>query len=211
MKMQFVLGNEGRKGLVKAVGEILGVTPRYLGAPSFCYEVGKILIDRDGVLSAPDDMNADELVDDFKGKGFVLEHQPERFVISYPADGITERAVQNLENMIQAKASLIQKALKADSLSVKEEEGKVVFDWFAEIPSPEEITAYSQFLASLVQTAKDQLRVTAKPIPVENEKYAMRCFLLRLGFIGDEYKESRKILLSRLSGNSAFRHGKPEE
>ena len=43
--------------------------------------------------------------------------------------------------------------------------------------------------------ATNSKRITAKERTVENEKYAFRCFLLRLGFIGDEYKTSRKILL----------------
>lgn len=43
---------------------------------------------------------------------------------------------------------------------------------------------------------------------VDNPKYAFRCFLLRLGFIGDQYKQTRKILLKRLSGSSAFKIGK---
>ena len=42
---------------------------------------------------------------------------------------------------------------------------------------------------------------------VINEKYTFRCFLLRLGFIGDEFKMDRKILLENLSGSSAFRNG----
>jgi hypothetical protein len=42
---------------------------------------------------------------------------------------------------------------------------------------------------------------------VENEKYTFRCFLLRLGFIGEEYKETRKVLLKNLSGSSAFKSG----
>ena len=41
----------------------------------------------------------------------------------------------------------------------------------------------------------------------ENEKYAFRCFLLRLGFIGEEYKVERKILLKNLTGSSAFKNG----
>ena len=41
----------------------------------------------------------------------------------------------------------------------------------------------------------------------DNDKYAFRCFLLRLGFIGDEYKIARKVLLRNLKGNSAFRYG----
>lgn len=45
----------------------------------------------------------------------------------------------------------------------------------------------------------------AKEKPVDNEKYAFRCFLLKLGFIGDEYKTTRKILLQNLSGNGAWK------
>lgn len=47
MKMQFVLGNEGRKGLVKAVSGILEVEARYLGAPGFCYDVGGCIIGKE--------------------------------------------------------------------------------------------------------------------------------------------------------------------
>ncbi|OQA05479.1 MAG: hypothetical protein BWY65_02388 [Firmicutes bacterium ADurb.Bin373] len=61
--------------------------------------------------------------------------------------------------------------------------------------------------------AKNQKRVTATEKAYDNEKYAFRCFLLRLGFIGPEYKEERKILLSRLTGSAAFKNGQrvPEE
>lgn len=52
-----------------------------------------------------------------------------------------------------------------------------------------------------------QKRVNAKEKPVDNERYAFRCFLLRLGFIGDEYKTDRKILIRMLPGNSAFKGG----
>jgi hypothetical protein len=45
---------------------------------------------------------------------------------------------------------------------------------------------------------------------VDNEKYAFRCFLLRLGFIGAEYKTDRKILLKNLTGSSAFKNGGAE-
>ena len=53
--------------------------------------------------------------------------------------------------------------------------------------------------------AKNRKRITAKERTVCNEKYAFRCFLLRLGFIGNAYKASRKLLLKNLDGNSAFR------
>ena len=53
--------------------------------------------------------------------------------------------------------------------------------------------------------AKEAKRVTAKEPDTESEKYAFRCFLLRLGFIGAESKTQRKLLLQKLSGSSAFR------
>lgn len=52
--------------------------------------------------------------------------------------------------------------------------------------------------------AKTQKRVIAKEKETENDKYAFRCFLLRLGFIGDEYKTARKILLKNLTGSGAY-------
>ena len=59
-----------------------------------------------------------------------------------------------------------------------------------------------------VGQGNSQVSVTAKEKETDNPKYAFRCFLLRLGFIGDEYKADRKILLRNLSGSSAFRTGK---
>lgn len=55
--------------------------------------------------------------------------------------------------------------------------------------------------------SKNAKRVTVTEKAVDNEKYAFRCFLLRLGFIGSEYKVERKILLKNLSGSSAFKNG----
>ena len=75
------------------------------------------------------------------------------------------------------------------------------------MPDFDAITAYTSFLAALCKMSKEQKRITAKEKPVENEKYAFRCFLLRLGFIGDEYKQSRRILCRDLCGNSAYAGG----
>jgi hypothetical protein len=60
------------------------------------------------------------------------------------------------------------------------------------------------FIERLCATSKEQKRVTAVERAVDNEKYAFRCFLLKLGFIGDEHKEARKVLLTRLAGDLAW-------
>jgi hypothetical protein len=62
-----------------------------------------------------------------------------------------------------------------------------------------------RFITAICRMAKNAKRITAKEKEVPNDKYAFRCFLLRLGFIGAEYKETRKQLLKRLEGSSAFR------
>ena len=53
--------------------------------------------------------------------------------------------------------------------------------------------------------AMDQKRIQAKAVNEENEKYALRIWLTRLGMNGPEYKEARKILMANLSGHCAFR------
>ena len=93
-------------------------------------------------------------------------------------------------------------------IEVKEE--TVEFPWF-ETVSPEETAAYTHFISALCELSKNAKRVTAKEKKVDNEKYAFRCFLLRLGFIGTEYKAERKILLRNLSGSAAFKTVKDGE
>ena len=58
----------------------------------------------------------------------------------------------------------------------------------------------------LVQYAKNHQRIVSEPHEESNEKYAFRCFLLRLGFIGPEYKTQRKVLLRNLAGSAAFKN-----
>ena len=69
------------------------------------------------------------------------------------------------------------------------------------------IQASMKFFSKLVEMIKEGKSVKAKEREIESEKYAMRCFLLRLGFIGDEFKLDRKILMQNLTGSSAFRKG----
>ena len=127
------------------------------------------------------------------------------FCIELPEETLSDTARANLNRIIESKGALLKKALGADALSYEVTDGKVRFPWFHIFGSSEEVTAYTQLITALVEMAKNSKRITAKERTVENEKYAFRCFLLRLGFIGDEYKASRKILLKNLDGNSAFR------
>ena len=123
----------------------------------------------------------------------------------------TESSLQNLFNLVDAKGSLIKKALGVSDLTINLLDDRLAFDWFPADSTPEEINAYTAFIAALCAMAGNQKRITAKGTTVDNEKYAFRCFLLRLGFIGAEHKQTRKILLRNLTGSSAFKAGQPKE
>ena len=127
--------------------------------------------------------------------------------VAVPRESFTDAALENLRKLVDAKGSLIKKALAAGSLPIETDGDKVSFPWFAEGQDSGAVKAYTHFIAALCDMARNAKRVTAKEKPADNEKYAFRCFLLRLGFIGAEYKEERKILLKNLSGSSAFKNG----
>ena len=82
------------------------------------------------------------------------------------------------------------------------------FAWFQFTTNPDEVSAYTEFVSRLCDLARKLKRVSSCTNQSDNDKYAFRCFLLRLGFIGDEYKKARKVLLKNLTGNSAFRYDK---
>ena len=126
--------------------------------------------------------------------------------VEMPRSFFTDSALDNLQRLVDSKAGLIKKALGAEELPIHISDDKVSFPWFSE-PDPDSAAAYTKFVSALCQMAKNAKRVTAQDHDVDNEKYAFRCFLLRLGFIGAEYKADRKILLKNLTGSSAFKSG----
>ncbi len=71
-----------------------------------------------------------------------------------------------------------------------------------------QLKSYIQLCLALSQMAKEVRTASPKEQQKENPKYAMRTWLLRLGFIGDEFKTAREILTKRLAGDTAFRNGR---
>ena len=72
-----------------------------------------------------------------------------------------------------------------------------------------QLKAYIQLCLALSQAAREAKSASPKQPQVENPKYAMRTWLLRLGFIGEEFATARDILTRNLAGDAAFRHGRP--
>ena len=82
---------------------------------------------------------------------------------------------------------------------------KVIFTGFPTASDHEHLTAFAQLAVLMNQQAISQKRIQAKDVNDENEKYALRTWLLRLGMNGPDFKETRKILMENLSGHAAFR------
>ena len=136
---------------------------------------------------------------------------PDTLTVEMPDSGFTPEARENLKKIVASKATLLRQALETDSLPIIEHDGKIAFPWFTLHGLGGEAEAYSLLVTGICKMAKNQKRVTATEKPVENAKFDMRLFLIRLGFIGDEYKTARKILLRNLTGNSSWKAGHQPE
>ncbi len=84
-------------------------------------------------------------------------------------------------------------------------DGKVSFTGFPLTDDPSRNAAFQQIACLINKHVLEQKRIQAKVVNDDNEKYAFRIWLLRIGMNGDEYKASRKILMENLSGHTAFR------
>lgn len=215
MEIKYGVTGKDRKALVMAIAEITGADAIYKGVPTCSYEVDYFTVDKSGTLIFDDSADSEEveqLIAELAIRGFVGEQEePESeiiengFSISLPIDKVN---VYNLQNLLESKQTLICKALGVNCLPVDVEETRVTFPWFRELPDADKIRTYTHFIAALCEMSVMQKRISVTEKIVENEKYAFRCFLLRLGFIGSEYKNERKILLEKLTGSSAFKNGK---
>ena len=135
----------------------------------------------------------------------MAEEEETTVSISMPAAMFDKAALENLKRLVEAKKELMKRAFLAEDLPVEISEETVSFPWFKTDPDAAE--SYAVFIQKICEMAIIQKRINKKETKVVNEKYEFRCFLLRLGLIGDEYKKVRKQLMKNLSGSAAFKCG----
>lgn len=235
MKANYNLAGTKRKELVQAIAEITGEKADYMRMPTCAYEIGNITVDKDGGVSCSDEEKMQMVMKALNEKGFTAEEdaetkQPEQAETTEPEHTTEEEKetaedeqepaltislplasanVGILRNLISAKESLIKKALRITDTRINITDEKIEFPWFDRELTPEETNAYMLFLTQLCKLSKELKHASSKPVETDNEKYAFRTWLLRMGFIGPDFKAARKILLKNLSGSSAFRNGAP--
>ena len=239
MKTHYNITKEQRKKMVEIVGRTLGVQPIYCGAPTFSYRVGAFEITRDGSIcfgDEADEAKVERVRTALREEGFAAEEEESEMTmaavetageaavetaattddensltISLPRSSFTETALKNLDALLASKGHLIQKAFNIEKATYTLTEETIKFAWFHGKIAEDTVRAYTDFISKLCEMAQRQKRAVAREKPTENEKYTFRCFLLRLGMIGDAYKTSRKILLQNLTGSSAFKNGHRKE
>ncbi|MEN6635197.1 MAG: hypothetical protein ABFC56_05060 [Clostridiaceae bacterium] len=233
MQIKYHLEGSERKALLAVMREILQDTPKYMGPPTFSFEIGPYTIDRHGTLDCPDHLDSTQvamLIRELERDGYVGERVGEpakpieqeaakmplqeivtpildsldRLSVEMPRDGMTPTAMENLRRLVASKATLLKKSLGTDSLPITEHTDRIEFGWFRPTDDQTEIAAYYQLVQGLCELARTQKRVLAAERPVESDRFALRCMLLRIGFIGDAFKDSRRVLLRNLTGSSSY-------
>ena len=212
MEIKFNCSGAERKKLAQAISEVIGTPAEYQYMPTCAYTIGDFYtVTKDGNLEI-DDMadskEVDNLIEQLVSRGYDVPQDDEGngITVQIPIKLIDERTINRLKRIIENKGELFKKAFKTDNLDIIKTDEKVEFPWFT-AEQDGDADAYCTFISLLCDFAKNQRRINNKPDTSDNPKYAFRCFLLRLGFIGAEYKATRKVLLRNLSGSSAFRNG----
>ena len=232
--LHYTLAGEQRKQMAQVISEIIQAQVVYKRVPTCAYQIGSFTISKDGVLSWTEDTDAETVqgvVAGLQMMGFSSKTElhiaeqtdsaekatpdeateekiidSNQLTVEIPLRLVDEATLANLDRIIEGKGNLIRKAIGADSLAYEVTDSNVLFPWFPLSGDADEALAYTQLISKLVEQARTVKRVTMKEKTVENEKYAFRCFLLRLGFIGDEYKAARRVLLKNLTGNGAWKN-----
>ncbi|MFR3985201.1 MAG: virulence protein [Ruminococcus sp.] len=202
-------GNE-RKELVKAVSEIIGVPAEYQYMPTCAYKIGDFYtVTKEGNLEISDSADGKEvemLIDELVHRGYdvPLDEEENGLTVEMPLELVDDATIDRLRKIVENKGELFKAAFKTDNLEIVAEADKICFPWFT-VENDGDADAYCIFISMLCEFAKNQKRINNKLETSDNTKYTMRCYLLRLGMIGAEYKSARKALLRNLSGSSAFR------
>ena len=212
MIIEFQLTGEKRKELVNTVSEIIGIPAEYQFMPTCAYKIGDFYtVTKEGNLEISDSADSKEtehLMEELKKRGYdvpdTTEPESTKLTVQMPADFFTEHTLSNLRQICENKATLFKAAFQTDSLDIIPSDEKVEFPWF-KVEQDGDADACCTFISMLCEFAKNQGRINRKPDTSDNPKYTMRCFLIRLGMVGAEFKTARKVILRNLPGNSAFR------
>lgn len=221
----FKQSGAARKHFVKAVSEVLEAEPKYLGMPSAAYEIDVVRITKEGNIEV-DERTDSELVENLINRlaerGYEAEPMEDAgkevpaegdsadafsMTISVARSIMTDSGIENLKKLVLAKSGLLKQAFGIEDTEIVVSEQGISFPWFGRL-EPEELKLTTQFISGLCKFANASKRVTSRPRQEDNPKFAMRVWMVRMGFGGAEYKDLRRYMLRHLPGDAAFRYGR---
>jgi hypothetical protein len=212
---QKITGSGERKALLAPIAQQAGQSVQYAGVPSFAYTAAGWSVDKNNMVFSPVFEIENELKENaalaelLKDAGAVSEGQ---LMVTIIPDHVDEDKAIIMQALLRSKETLIRSAFGTDKEPAVTASGTgYSFAFYNATLDHAYITAAIQFAYCIHEQSFQQKRVTSKDNPVENEKYAFRCFLLRIGMIGKEYSLARKTLLAPLSGNSSFKSGERKQ
>lgn len=209
---------EERKAIVKALEEKTGLKAKYLGPPTFAYQIGDYTVDRDGNVEGDQMPKKDEFIikvpiDDFDVRQYLnlinMVYSKQK-LLNASTDGsfyISENIIEVLRENKPEDVDYIKDFLERAGDEVKGisfEEDCVLFTGF-NYSEGDEATACASVAAMMVSHARAGKTIHAKLTDTENEKYAMRIWLNQIGLSGKGGKDTREAMMRKLSGDCAFR------
>ncbi len=224
MEVHYRANGSERKRLAGVIADVMGEKAEYLGAPTFAFKAGDVMIDRNGTafITERTARQTSAILAAASAAGFTCDDEnlpcgqeektcePVHIKISLPrGPELTDEKLDNLRKTVESRQELLCRAFGCERAEITVTEDTISFPWFTVRGGKDETKIYTQFVTALKdQAVKLKWVNERKNTGDQNDKYTFRCFLMRLGFIGDDYKAARKLLLRNLAGSSAFRNGK---
>ena len=220
MERKFNATGERRKEMVKVISGIVGMKAVYMRMPTCAYAISNFTVSKEGALTW-DERSSGELVEKVLAglaqAGFTAEPEETAEAQAEPEETAEAQAEpqDSAEEAAEETAADIQETAAGEEAAEPQEGIGLTVSLPRESFTDAALENLHRLVDAKAALIKKALAVESLPVgagagkerPADNEKYAFRCFLLRLGFIGEEYKGERKVLLKNLSGNGSFKSG----
>lgn len=156
-----------------------------------------------------------ETIKEMKAAGALANDTTKTTVMTQISSNYNQ-AQESLKNLISSKETLIQKALGTNGspnvrFTERDYAKMAVFDFYETSLEPKKLKGFIQLSAGLTRYAAEHKVIAKEDIPYENEKFAFRTWLVRLGFVGSDFKEARSVFMENLSGNTAWKTKEVQE
>lgn len=142
----------------------------------------------------------------FYGKQYLINRMLD-YNMLYIEESFVTAISENQPETASDFEARVQKAIEADCIQgLRIADGKVTLNVPFVEDEPTRWTAYADLLKGILRSTEAATRVSIKrQDDSENEKYHANSWLIRLGFGGADYKETRRILMGHLTGFAAFK------